>query len=157
MLTEFLDNLTLQNIYLWVNYIVIPFWLLLILIPNSTFTKIFTNSIILPMILGSGYIFLFYQAIIQEEPFFDILKLYLGLDELYTIFSNERFLLLFWIHFVVINLFLGSWISRDAIRYGVSKKIVFFPLVMIYFAGPVGLVLYWFIRVFYAKKISLHD
>ena len=157
MLTEFLDNLTLQNIYLWVNYIVIPFWLLLILIPNSTFTKIFTNSIILPMILGSGYIFLFYQAIIQEEPFFDILKLYLGLDELYTIFSNERFLLLFWIHFVVINLFLGSWISRDAIRYGVSKKIVFFPLVMIYFAGPVGLVLYWFIRVFYSKKLRFHD
>ena len=27
----------------------------------------------------------------------------------------------------------------------------------IYFIGPVGLILYWIIRIFYAKKISLID
>ena len=157
MLTDFQDYLTLHNIYLWVNYIVIPFWLLLIFIPNSQITKFFSNSIILSLILGSAYIFLFYQAIIEGEPFLDIFKLYLSLDELYTIFSNESFLLLFWSHFTAINFFIGSWVSRDGIKYAISKKILFFPLILIYFTGPVGLIFYWLFRIFYAKKISLYD
>ena len=36
---------------------------------------------------------------------------------IYTLFSNENFLLIFWIHFLGINLFLGSWVSKDAFKY----------------------------------------
>ena len=30
-------------------------------------------------------------------------------------------------------------------------------LILTYFTGPVGLVFYWFIRIFFAKKISFND
>ena len=37
-------------------------------------------------------------------------------------------------------------------------KIVTIPsLVLTYFTGPIGLVIYWFIRIFFAKKISFND
>ena len=47
MLIQFQDYLTLENIYLWSNLGVLPFWLMLIIIPNSRFTQIFTNSIVI--------------------------------------------------------------------------------------------------------------
>ena len=98
-----------------------------------------------------------YQLIINGENIFDIFDLYLGIENLHLLFSNDIFLLIFWIHFLGINLFLGSWVSRDALRHGVPKFFSGISLILIYFTGPLGLVLYWFIRIFYSKKISLHD
>ena len=157
MLLQFQNYLTFENIYLWTNFGILPFWFMLILIPNSKFTRFFINSIILPLILSSIYIYIIYQAIKLEETIVDIFKLYLSLDNLYTVFATESFLLIFWIHFIVLNLFLGSWISRDAIKYNIKRSLVFLPLVMVYFTGPVGLVLYWVIRIFFAKKLGFHD
>ena len=157
MLIQLEDYLTFENIFLWTNLGILPFWLMLIIIPNSKFTQFFINSIILPLILSAIYIYIIYQSILLEEPILDIFKLYLSLEDLYTLFATENFLLLFWIHFVAINLFLGSWISRDGIKYNISRSLVFIPLILVYFIGPFGLFLYWIIRVFYAKRLSFHD
>ena len=157
MLIQFQNYLTFENIYLWANFGVLPFWLMLIFIPNSKFTQFFVNSIILPLILSAAYVYAIYQAILFEEPIFDFFKLYLNLDNLYTIFATESFLLVFWLHFLTLNLFLGSWVSRDGVKYNISRSILFIPLILIYFAGPLGLVLYWIIRVFFAKKLGFHD
>ena len=43
------------------------------------------------------------------------------------------------------------------VKYNISRSILFIPLILIYFAGPLGLVLYWIIRVFFAKKLGFHD
>ena len=151
MLIQFQEYLTVENIYLWTNFGVLPFWLMLIILPNSKFTQILINSVILPLILSSAYIYILYQAILLDEPIFDFFKLYSSLDDLYTIFATESFLLVFWLHFVSINLFLGSWVSRDGVKYNIPRGLVFTPLILIYFMGPLGLVLYWIIRVFYEK------
>ena len=157
MLIEFQNYLTLENIYLWTNFGVLPFWVMLIVIPNSKITQIFINSIILPLILTIAYVYVFYQAILSDETIFNIFKLYFSLDNLYTVFATENFLLVFWIHFLALNLFLGSWVSRDGVKYNISKRLVMIPLILIYFTGPLGLVLYWFFRIFYSKKLGFHD
>ena len=157
MLIQFQDYLTLENIYLWTNFGVLPFWFVLIIIPNSKIAKLFVNSIILPLILSITYVYVVYLAILSDESILDIFKLYLGLDNLYTIFATENFLLVFWIHFLALNLFLGSWVSRDGIKYNMPRNLVAVPLIIIYFTGPLGLVLYWMIRIFYAKKLGFHD
>ena len=154
---QFQNYLTFENIYLWTNFGILPLWLMLIIIPNSKFTQFFVNSIIVPLILSATYTYIIYQAILMDEPIFDFFKLYLSLDNLYTLFATESFLLVFWLHFLALNLFLGSWISRDGIKYNMPRSLVFLPLILVYFTGPLGLVLYWVIRVFYAKRISFHD
>ena len=154
---QFQDYLTQENIYLWTNFGILPFWLMLIIIPNSKFTQFFVNSIILPLILSATYIYIIYQAILMDEPIFDVFKLYVSLDNLYILFATESFLLVFWLHFLALNLFLGSWISREGIKYNIPRSLVFTPLILVYLTGPLGLVLYWLIRVFYAKRISFHD
>ena len=157
MLTQFTDYLTFENIYLWVNFGLLPFWIMLIIIPKSKFTQFFINSIILPLILSTAYIYVIYQAVLLDEPIFNVLIAYLSLDNLYTALANESFLLVFWLHFLAVNLFLGTWISRDGVKYNMPRGLVFFPLILVYFTGPLGLVLYWIIRVFYAKRLGFHD
>ena len=157
MLIQFQDYLTFENIYLWTNFGILPFWSMLIILPNSKFTQFFVNSIILPLILSTVYIYIIYQIILLDEPIFDVFKLYLSLDNLYTLFATESFLLVFWLHFLALNLFLGSWISRDGVKYNMSRGLVSVPLILVYFTGPLGLVLYWIIRVFYAKRLGFHD
>ena len=157
MLIQFQDYLTFENIYLWTTLGILPFWLMLILIPNSKFTQFFINSVILPLILSSLYIYVVYQSILTEIDISEFFKLYLSLDNLYTIFSTEAFLLIFWLHFITLNLFLGSWISRDGFKNNMSRALVFIPLIFVFFIGPLGLVLYWIIRIFYAKRLSFHD
>ena len=146
-----------ETIYLWLSFGVLPFWLTLMFFPSSRINQIFITSIFLPIIFSLIYSFMIYQLIINGENIFQIFDLYLGIENLHSLFSNDIFLLIFWIHFLGINLFLGSWVSKDATRYGVPKFLSGISLISIYFTGLLGLVLYWFIRIFYSKKIVLHD
>ena len=141
MLIQFSEYLTIENIYLWTNFGVLPFWLMLIIIPNLGITRFLINSIILPLILAIAYVYVLYQTIMLKEPLLDLFKIYTSLDNLYALFSTETFLLIFWIHFVTLNLFVGSWMSRDAIKFNIKRSVVLIPLILVYFAGPVGIVL----------------
>ena len=156
MINNLLDILSYENIYLIANWGVVPFWLLLIILPNHGVTNFLTQSIIAPLLLAGAYGFIGYN-IFLEENILDSFELYNGLDGLYSMFSNEAFLLVFWIHFLAISLFLGAWISRDSQRYMVPRFFVIISLILTYFTGPVGLLIYWFIRIFFAKKINFND
>ena len=146
-----------ETIYLWLSFGVLPFWLTLMFFPSSRVNQIFITSIFLPVIFSLIYCYMIYLLIINGENIFESFDLYLGIENLHSLFSNDIFILIFWIHFLGINLFLGSWVSKDAIRYSVPKLLTGISLFLIYFTGPLGLVLYWFIRIFFSKKISLHD
>jgi hypothetical protein len=152
-----LDSLlTFENIYLFTNWGVIPFWLLLILMPNHNITKFFSHSIIAPLLLGAAYIFVV-QQIILEDNLFEGFKLYLGLDSLDEIYSNESLRLVFWIHFLSISLFVGAWIARDGERHMVPRALSAPCILLAYFTGPLGIIIYWFVRIFYAKKINFNE
>ena len=156
MLNDVIAFITTENIYLVANWGVIPFWLLLILAPNHGLTNFLAQSVIAPLLLATGYSYLTYNLYLEKNVF-DGFELYSGLDGLYSMFSNEILLLIFWLHFLAISLFAGAWIIRDARRYLIPKIITIPSLVLTYFSGPVGIVIYWLIRIFFAKKISFDD
>ena len=156
MINNLLSFLTLENIYLLANWGVIPFWLLLIALPNNQITNFFVQSIIIPLLLAVSYAYLSYK-IYLDGNILGGFELYSGLDGLYSMFANETLLLIFWLHFLAISLFAGSWIAGDSKKYFIPKIVTIPSLILTYFAGPVGLVFYWFIRIFFAKKISFND
>ena len=156
MINNLLALLNHETIYLIANWGVIPFWLLLIILPNHNLSNFFAQSIIAPLLLAIGYAYLSYN-IYLEGNILGGFELYGGIDSLYSMFANEAFLLIFWLHFLAISLFAGSWIVRDSKKYFIPKIISIPSLILTYFTGPVGLVIYWFFRIFFAKKISLND
>ena len=156
MINNFEEFLTLENIFLFSNWGVVPFWLLLLFSPNGVVTRFLVHSILIPLILASAYVFTAYQIYLNDN-FFDGFGLYLGIENLYAIFSDENFLLIFWLHFLSISLFVGSWIARDSARYSIPKFFTAISLISTYFTGPLGIFIYWSIRIFFAKKISLNE
>ena len=91
---------------------------------------------------------------------YDFLKnfeLYLGLDNISNLFSDRSFLILCWVHFLYINLFCGGWMVKDSQKFGINKFLMTLSLLTTYLIGPIGLTLYWMIRIFYAKRINLYD
>ena len=148
---------SIEMIYLWLNIGVIPFWFILIFFPQSKLCGIFITSIFPILILGSLYLYLFYYFLNSGYDFFENFNLYLGLYDLADLLENEAFLILFWVHFLAINLFCGSWIVKDSQKLYMSKILVFFPLIITYFAGPIGVFIYWLIRIFFTKSIRLFD
>ena len=93
----------------------------------------------------------------QMFNFLQNFKLYLGLSELIALFKNKSFLILFWTHFLAMNLFCGGWIVKDSTMFNINKFLVSLPLIITYLVGPIGILLYWIIRLFYAKRINLYD
>ena len=156
MINNLLSLLTYENIDFAATWGVIPFWLLLIFIPNNQTTNFFTQSVFVPLLLATCYGYLSY-TIYLEGNIFDSFELYKGLDGLYSIFANEALLLIFWVHFLAISLFTGTWIVRDSKKYFIPKIITIPSLILTYFTGPIGLVFYWFFRIFFSKKISFND
>ena len=144
-------------IYLWLSFGVLPFWFILIVFPQSKVCGLFVTSIFPFLILGSVYIYLLYYFFNIGYDFSENFNLYLGIYNLANLLENEGFLILIWTHFLAINLFCGAWIVRDSQKYLMSKYFNFIPLIITYFIGPLGIIIYWIIRIFFAKKISLFD
>ena len=148
---------TIEMIYMWLNIGVIPFWLMLIIFPQTKVCGLFVTSIIPTFILAGVYVYLLYIFFFTGYDFDKNFILYLSFYNLAELFESNEFLILFWTHFLAINLFCGSWIVRDSQRFYMSKILIFFPLIITYFIGPLGIFIYWVIRIFFAKRITLFD
>ena len=157
MIEQIYTYFTIEMIYLWVNLGVLPFWLILFFFPQSKICKIFTTSIFPIFIFSLIYLYIIYLIFRYDYDFLNNFRLYLGMKELSNLFSDNSFLILFWIHFLAINLFCGAWIVNDYQKYNISKILMFFPILITYFIAPLGIFVYWIIRIFYAKKIILFD
>jgi len=157
MIEQILAFFTLDIIYLWLNFGVLPFWFVLIFFPQSKICKIFVTSVFPLLILAVINVYLIFQIYKTGYNLLDNFNLYLGFNELKDLFLDKNFIILFWIHFLSINLFCGSWIVSDSRNFNTSKILIFFPLIVTYFVGPLGVIIYWIMRIFLAKSISLYD
>ena len=157
MIEQIYNYFSIEMLYYWINFGVLPFWLILIFFPHSQLCRYFVTSIFPVFILSGSYIFMLYKSFLGSYDFFQNFNLYLGLNYTSNLFENESFLLMFWIHFVSINLFTGGWIVKDSQRYSINKIPLVIPLVFTYLIGPIGLFLYWLIRIFHTKSINLYD
>ena len=142
---------------MWINLGVLPFWFILIVFPQSHLSRIFVTSIFPFFILSGVYIFILYKSYLIGYDFDGNFSLYLGLSELSRLFEDHLYIMIFWTHFIAINLFIGGWIVKDSQKFSINKVLMAVPLIMTYLIGPIGLFLYWIIRIFYAKRISLYE
>ena len=157
MIEQIYNYFTIEILYFWVNLGVLPFWLILIFFSQSHICRYLVTSIFPIFILGGAYVFMLYKSYVNSYDFDGNFDLYLGIDNISDLFSDKTFLMMFWIHFISINLFTGGWIVKDSQKLGINKIIIIFPLLITYLIGPVGIFIYWLIRIFYAKSINLYD
>ena len=157
MIEQIYTYFTIETLYMWVNLGVLPFWFILIVFPQSHLSRIFVTSIFPFFLLSGVYIFILYKSYLIGYDFDGNFSLYLGLNELSRLFEDHLYIMIFWTHFIAINLFIGGWIVKDSQKFSINKILMAVPLIVTYLIGPIGLFLYWIIRIFYAKRISLYE
>lgn len=157
MLEQINNFFNTEILYLWVNIGVLPFWLLIIFFPRSYLCKYLATSIFPIFLLSGAYMLVLYKAYIGSFDFIENFNLYLGIAYVSDLFKDNSYLLMFWIHFVSINLFVGGWMLKDSEKFTINKTIMFFPLIITYLIGPIGIFIYWIVRIIHAKKINLYD
>jgi hypothetical protein len=157
MIEQIYSYFTIEMLYFWTNIGVLPFWFLIIFFPQSRLCKYLATSIFPIFLLGAAYGFVLYKSYLNSYDFLGNFNLYLGLNYVADLFSDNSYLLLFWIHFVSINLFVGGWILKDSQKFFINKFLIALPLIITYLIGPIGLFVYWIIRIFYAKRFSLYE
>jgi len=157
MIEQIYTYFTIETLYMWINLGVLPFWFMLILFPQSHLCRIFVTSIFPIFALSGVYIFVLYKSYLINYDFIGNFSLYLGLNELSRLFEDSLYILFFWTHFIAINLFVGGWIVKDSQKFYINKILLAIPLITIYLIGPIGLFIYWVIRIFYAKRMNLYE
>ena len=157
MIEQIYNYFTIETLYYWVNFGVLPFWLILIFFPQSHLSRYLVTSVFPILVLSGAYVFILYKSFLSSYDFDENFNLYLGIDNISELFSDKYFLMMFWIHFISINLFTGGWIVKDSQKFSMNKIIVSIPLVITYLIGPMGLLIYWLIRMIYSKNINLYD
>ncbi|WP_204139978.1 ABA4-like family protein [Halomicronema sp. CCY15110] len=129
----------LENIFQVANLFVLPFWALMVLLPNWSLTRRLMASYIPFAALASLYVYLFVTldgGIL--EAFSDP---QLELTSLAGLFANSHVMALGWVHFLVMDLFVGRWIYLQGQENGIFTR---HSLAFCLFAGPFGLLIHFF-------------
>lgn len=125
--------MVIEFLYNAANLYVLPFWLLMILLPNWGLTRKVMASTLPFVPLALAYIYCFVNSL---DP--DSLEAFANptLSTLAGLFADERVMATGWIHFVVMDLFVGRWIYWQGQEKGFWTR---HSLALCLFAGPIGL------------------
>ena len=115
------------------NIFVLPFWVLMIVLPNWGVTQKVMKSYLPFIPLAGLYIYLFVISLDSESA--QVLA-NPQLPELAQVFGDEKITFTGWVHFLVLDLFVGRYIYWQ----GQKEKIwTIHSLILCLFAGPIGL------------------
>ncbi len=116
------------------NLFVLPFWLLMIVLPNWQISRQVMGSYIPFILLALLYVGLFFSIEITPETAAALANP--KLTDITQLFSDNRAAAAGWVHFLVMDLFVGRWIYQE----GQSKNLITtHSLLLCLFAGPFGL------------------
>ncbi len=141
--------MTYETVYSIINLAVLPGWLLLAILPRAAITRTIVHSGLYPLCLG-----IFYIVTLSMTLFFGMGAEGGGFNSaagVSQIFSHPLGILVGWSHYLVFDLFVGSWQARDAQRRGLPHWLLVPCLFFTLMLGPVGLLLYLTARVLAGK------
>jgi len=130
------------------SFVVLPGWLLLIAAPRWRWTQRIA-AVILPLALAAVYLALIITNFGKSGGGFG------SLAQVSKLFENPYNLLAGWIHYLIFDLFIGSWEVRDSERLRIAHAYVVPCLVLTFLFGPAGLLTWFLIRTSMRGRAAL--
>jgi hypothetical protein len=144
--------MNLDVLFQVVNTGVLPFWLLLVVAPRWVWTQRLVHSFVIPMLYGVIYVVMFWFAPAAPEG-----ANMSSLDGVIALLGQREAAFAGWVHYLVFDLFVGAWITRDAVRRGIHHGLVVPCLVFTLMLGPSGLLLYGVLRWAMRRTFTLDE
>lgn len=144
--------MTADTLFSLANNLVLPAWLLLIVAPGWSWTQRLVHAAWIPLLLGGAY-----AALALLGPPAPEGAGFSSLTGVMRLFDAPVWALAGWIHYLVFDLFVGAWESRDARRRGVPHVWVVPCLLLTFLLGPAGLLVYLTVRVIKTGETTLFE
>ena len=141
----------LEILFKAASYSVIPFWLLLIVAPRWQWTQRLVHGPVVLLLLTPIYAYMLfgYAPAPEGMNFLTLYGVMVG-------FSAPNIVVAGWIQYLIFDLFVGAWETRDAQRRGIPHWLVIPCLLATLMIGPVGLLLYVVVR-FLRTRVLEYD
>ncbi len=128
----------MNDMFRLTNLIVLPFWVLMLLLPNTGLTRSIMRNNFIFMILGGIYSGLLAQGLTKNPGGFqDVMNP--NLDGIVKLLANRQGAFTGWTHFLTFDLFVGRWIYFDSLERG---RVARLSILLTFLAGPLGLLFY---------------
>jgi hypothetical protein len=142
--------MTADQVFSIANTIALLGWLLLVILGPRRWVAPLITGAILPLLFA-----VLYGSLLAvhwgETPGGG----FGSLAQVAALFSNPWLLLAGWVHYLAFDLFIGSWEVRDAQANGIRHWFVIPCLALTFLLGPLGLFLYFVLRVARVRSLRL--
>lgn len=144
--------MTPHSIFPAVTYLAIAGWLALLVAPWWRPAARVVAAVLVPALLGAAY-----TAIVASRLGAGGEGGFGSLAEVAALFADPWWLLAGWIHYLAFDLFIGAWMARDALRQRFRWPLVVPCLLLVFLAGPAGLLLYLLARAAARRTLAVED
>jgi uncharacterized membrane protein YozB (DUF420 family) len=141
--------MTAAQVFSLANLIAAAGWLVLIVLGGKHWVRALVAGAILPLLFAVLYTGLVITHWSELEGGFGTLA---GVQ---TLFSNKWILLAGWVHYLAFDLFVGSWEVRDALHHNIPHWAIIPSLILTFLFGPVGVLLYFMIRMLRIRQLNV--
>lgn len=132
--------MTPEQIFSIVNLLAVVPWIMLVVLPRQRWVTDIVTSTVVPLLFALVYAGIVVTTFGRTPGGFSTL------GAVATLFSSPWALLAGWIHYLAFDLLTGTWEVRDARERGVPHLLVMPCLVLTFFFGPAGWLLYMAVR-----------
>ena len=139
--------MTAEQLFSILNLMALAAWLPLVFLPRVRWAATLL-PVVMPALLAVVYVVLVAATLPWSEGGFS------SLTGVSTLFGNPWVLLAGWTHYLAFDLFVGGWEVRDAQSRGIPHLLVVPALVLTFFFGPAGFLLYLAIRRLAARAVT---
>jgi len=141
-------TMTANQLFSIVNPVALLGWVLLAVFPRRRWAADIVCGWVLPALLGGVYVALI-AANWRGSP-----GGFSSLPEVAQLFSNPWLLLAGWVHYLAFDLFVGSWIVRDARSRSIAHLLILPSLILTFLFGPAGWLSYLLLRALVRARPS---
>ncbi len=141
----------LEILFKGANFAVLPFWLLLLVAPRWRGTQLLVHGPAVVLLLTPIYAYMLFGYGPSPQNV-DMTTLY----GVMSAFTAPHIVVAGWIHYLIFDLFIGAWETRDALRLHIPQLFVIPCLLATLVVGPVGLLLYLIVR-FITRGVIQYD
>jgi hypothetical protein len=122
------------------NSFVLLGWIPLFVAPNGKFTRVISRTLVI-VPLAIFYIALVFSGISDFDP-----RAFSTLEGIKVLFANDTALVAGWIHYLVFDLFVGTYIVQKGVETKMPRWLFTLCLPFTFMFGPLGLLIFSIIQ-----------
>ena len=133
------------------KFVALGGWMLLFISLFARATRGFiwpVTQFVLPALLCACYVVMVWDG----RHHLDLPTSFTQLHGIAALYANPGPLTASWLHFLALDLFVGTWIVRDATGRNMPSPLILLCLPFAFILAPAGLLLYLGLRLFVARR-----